>query len=187
VLSEGIMPVLKGIAPTTFAFLGTYSMLIFTAFMCDPDKAMKSALIGVSLVIPLYVLIVVISIGTLTVEGVQTLTFPMMDVVTSIEVPGGLFERFESLFITIWVLAIYTSVVPGYFIASLGLGELFRKDQRYFVYGLLPVIFFIAMYPPNLNALFTFGEYIGYTGAFISIIVPSYFLIIAKIRRKGHA
>lgn len=185
VLGDGIMPVLKGVPSTALSMGGFDVMLLFTAFMKEPNKAVKATLLGIGLIIPVYTLIVVVSFGVLTVDDIQTLTWPMVEVSKSIALPGGFFERFELLLLILWVITIYTTVVCYYYVASLGLGQLFQKDHKKFVYGLLPVIYIIAMYPDNLNSVFKFGNDLGYAAMGIVGIMPSYFLIIAKIRRKG--
>ncbi|NOU85509.1 GerAB/ArcD/ProY family transporter [Paenibacillus sp. LMG 31460] len=185
VLGDGMLPVLKGIKPSIFSYSGTEIMLILPAFMIEPRKAVKASLMGIALVIPLYTLVVVIAIATLTVDEVKTVAWPMMSVAKTIELPGGFFERFESLFSVLWVISMYSAFVIYQYAASLGCGQLFRKEHRTFIYACLPVIYLIAMFPADLNSLFKFGDFLGYSALFIAAIMPPCFLIIAKLRRKG--
>lgn len=186
ILGEGMLPVLKGIKSTTLAFGGYGVMLILPAFMKQPQKAVKSMLVGIGMVIPLYTLIVFITIGSLTLEEEITLIWPFMSLAKVIDLPGGFFERFESLLSVLWVIKNYTTFAPNYFIACCGLEELFRKDSRRLImFVLLPLIYLIAMFPSSLNDVFKFGTYLGYSGIFIEIWTPVLFLIIAKVRRKG--
>ncbi|MCM3269757.1 GerAB/ArcD/ProY family transporter [Paenibacillus elgii] len=186
VLGEGFMPVWKGIASSTFAYSGFEIMLVLSAFMKKPRDAVKSMLTGISIVIPLYTLTVLISIGTLTVEEVRTLTWPTMSVAKDIELPGGFFERFESLFSVLWVISMYATFVPYYYVASLGLGHLFRRNFRIFIYLLFPVIYIIAIFPKKLNDVLSFGGFLNNFAMFVIAIMPIYFWIFVKLRRKGH-
>ncbi|MGZ0041320.1 GerAB/ArcD/ProY family transporter [Paenibacillus ottowii] len=186
VLGEGVLPVLKGLKPSIFSFAGFEIMLIFIAFMKEPRKAMKIVISGIALVIPLYTLVVVIAIATLTVDEVKTLTWPTMSVAKNIELPGGFFERFESLFSVLWVISMYTSFVLYQYAASLGLGQIFRKEHRIFSYACLPVIYLVAMFPADLNSVFDVGDFLGKTVLFITAIMVPCFWIIAKLRRMGH-
>ncbi|MEW9668333.1 GerAB/ArcD/ProY family transporter [Ammoniphilus sp. 3BR4] len=185
VLGDGTLPVWKGINATALSYGGFELMLVLTFFMKEPQKAVKSIMAGIGIVIPLYTLVVILAIGTLTLEEVKTLTWPMMSVAKAIELPGGFFERFEAFFVVLWVMAMYTSFVPFHYAACLGLGQLFKKDHHVYAFVILPIIYIVAMYPENLNSIFKLGDYIGYLSIFLGAIMPLYFWIIAKIRRKG--
>lgn len=185
VLGDGVLPVLKGIKPSVFSYSGFEIMLILLAFMNEPQKAMKSTLAGMGLVILLYTLVVIVAIGTLTVEEVKTLTWPMMSVAKDIELPGGFFERFESLFSVVWVISMYTTFVLYQYAASLGFSQYFRKKRRTFLYASLPVVYLVAMFPVDLNSLFKLGNFLGQTALNIAVVIPLCYWLIAKLRRKG--
>ncbi|NRD77741.1 GerAB/ArcD/ProY family transporter [Bacillus sp. BRMEA1] len=187
VMGDGITPIFNGIKTSALSLSGFEVMLLFTAFMKEPQKAVKSTLIGIGVVIPLYVLIVVMCIGTFGIDELKTLTWPMMEDAMSIEVPGGVLERFESLFSILWVMTMYTTFVPFHYAASLGLGQLLNRNYQTFIFASLPVIYLIAMYPENLDNVFALGSFIGYSSVFIMGIMPFYFWIIAMIRGKGIA
>ncbi|WP_134699396.1 GerAB/ArcD/ProY family transporter [Ammoniphilus sp. YIM 78166] len=185
VLGEGFLPVWKGINATALSYGGFELMLALVFFMKEPQKAARSIMAGITIVIPFYTLVVILAIGTLTLEEVKTLTWPMMSVAKAIELPGGFFERFEALFVVLWVMAMYTSFVPFHYTACLGLGQFFKKDHHIFALGLLPLIYMVALYPENLNSVFKLGEYLGYSYLLLGAVMPLYFWMIAKIRRKG--
>lgn len=186
VLSKGLMPVLAGIQSTILPFLGFEIMLIFTSFMKHPNQVIKSTLVGISVVIPIYTLIVVMTIGNLTLEEVKTLTWPLMSLAMSFELPGGFFERLESLLVLIFVMYMFTTFFIAQYIASLGLAQLFRKKISYFIYGLFPCIYWVAMYPDDLNNAFNVGEYLSYGGMFLAGVMPLLLWLIAKARRIGN-
>jgi spore germination protein len=185
-LSDGFMPVLKGIKSTAFSFLGFEVMLIVIAFMKEQNKAVRSTLTGITPVILLYVMVVVITIGVFTVEEVKTLTWPTMSLAKDIEFPGAFVERLDSLIVIIWIMAIYTTFVPIHYMASLGLGQLFKKDLYYCVFGSLPAIYIAAIYPKNLNAAFKLGDFVGYLGLVVAMIIPASLWIIAKVKEGNH-
>ncbi|BBH22365.1 germination protein BB [Paenibacillus baekrokdamisoli] len=186
VLGDGVMPVLKGTKSSIFTYSGFEVMLVLTAFMKEPQKAVKSAIAGISLVVLLYGLVIVISFGTISVDELKTVIWPTMTVAKDIELPGGFFERFESLFTVLWVISMYTAFVLYQYTSSLGLSQIFRKKHQTFVYASLPIIYLVAMFPADLNDVFKFGDILGWTlSLFVAGIMPPCFWLIAKIRRKG--
>lgn len=161
-------------------------MLVLTMFMKEPHKVLKSTLIGIGIVIPVYTLIVLLTIGALTWDETVTITWPLMSLAKSVDIPGGFFERFESLLSVLWVIKNFTAFVPNYFCACRGLEELFRKDYRRFIlFGLLPLIYLIAIVPANMNSVLQLGKFLGYAAIFVVFFMPGFLLTIAKVRRKG--
>lgn len=186
ILAKGIMPVLEGIQSTILPFLGFEIMLILTPFMKQPNQVIKATLIGVAVVIPIYTLIVVMTIGNMTLGEVKTLTWPLMSLAMSFELPGGFFERLESLLVLIFVMYMFSTFFIAQYIASLGLEQLFRIKFSYFIYGLFPVIYGVAMYPEDLTIAFKLGDYLSYGGMFLAGVMPGLLWLIAKARREGN-
>jgi spore germination protein len=126
--------------------------------------------------------VIVMVIGSLTVNEVKTLTWPTIEVIRTIEFPGAFFSNFEILFIAVWVIEMFTTLVASYYLASLGMSQLFSANIKYFYYGLLPFIYYLAFYPQDINSVFKLGEINGYVAMFIAGVAPIFLLLIAKIR-----
>ena len=123
-------------------------------------------------------------IGALSIEGVLTRTWPTIELMRSFEIPGLIFERFESFLLVIWIMQIFATFTITYYAASLGLAQLFKKNMHPFLYGLLPIIYIIAMTPKNINDLFTFGDKIGHAALILFGVVPITLLLISKLKGK---
>ncbi|MFD0771798.1 spore germination protein [Bacillus sp. CGMCC 1.60114] len=183
VLGLGFMPVLTGIKTTTLAYTGPEIMLILLVFMEQPTKAIKVILAGISIPLIFYIITVVMVIGALSVDGVVTRTWPTIDLMRSFEIPGLIFERFESLLLVIWIMQIFATYTISYYAAALGLAQLFKKSIYPFMYGLLPIIYIIAMTSKNINDLLKFGDMIGNAACVLFGLLPLLLLIV--IRYKG--
>jgi len=184
VLGLGVTPMLKGIKTATLAFLGPEIMLLLVAFMKPADKTKAVRIVLVGLIIPLifYVITVVMVIGALSIEGVVTRTWPTIELMRSFEIPGLIFERFESFLLVIWIMQIFATFTITYYAAALGLAQLFQTNIQPFLFGLLPVIYIIAMTPKNINDLFKFGNLIGHAAIILFGILPIFLLIISKLK-----
>ncbi|KRF51466.1 spore gernimation protein [Bacillus sp. Soil768D1] len=176
VLGDGFTPVLKGIKTTTLAFTGPEIMLLL----------LPVVLVGVFIPLIFYVITVVMVIGALSVDGVVTRTWPTLDLIRSYEVSGLIFERFESLLLVIWIMQLFTTFAISHYIAALGLAQLSKKNIRPFMFGLLPLIYFISMTPKNINNLFKFGDVIGNVALFLFGLLPLLLLIISRVKGKNH-
>lgn len=186
VLGKGIMPVLKGLKTTALTFLGPEVMLVLLAFMRQPNKGVKAVLVGISIPLFFYLITVVMVIGAISIDGVVSSTWPTIELMRSYEIPGLIFERFESLLLVIWIMQIFASFIITYYAASLGLAQIFNKSIRPFMYGLLPVIYLIAMIPKNINDLFKLGDSIGNVAMILFGLLPLFLLIGARWKVRKH-
>ncbi|HWO96171.1 MAG TPA: spore germination protein [Bacillus sp. (in: firmicutes)] len=186
VLGSGITPVLKGVKTTALAFSGPEIMLLLLALMQQPNKAVKAVLIGISIPLIFYMITVVMVVGALSVDGVVTRTWPTIDLIRSFEMPGLIFERFESLLLIIWIMQLFSTFTITYYAAALGLAQLFQKNIHPFMYGLTPVIYIIAMTPKNTNDLFKLGDLVGNMALYLFGVLPPLLLIISRWRKRKH-
>ncbi|WP_044642994.1 spore germination protein [Risungbinella massiliensis] len=184
VLGMGVSPVLKGLKTTALAYLGPEIMLLLVAFMKQPNKGIQAVMIGIFIPMIMYVITIVMSIGAFSVDGVVTRTWPAIDLMRSFEVQGLVFERFESLLLVIWIMQIFSTFTITYYAASLGLAQVFKRDIRPFIYGLLPVIYLIAMIPKNTNDLFKLGDIVGNGALYLFGVLPLLLLIGAKWKER---
>ncbi|PAE59500.1 spore gernimation protein, partial [Bacillus licheniformis] len=184
VLGKGIKPVLEGVKTTSFAYTGIEIILIIVPFMRKPEQALKATLMGISFPIVFYMITVIMVIGALAIEGVTSRTWPTIDLMRSFEIPGLIFERFESLLLVIWIMQMFSSFTISYFAAALGLSQLLKKRMEPILFSLLPVIYLIAMAPKNINQLFQMGDLIGNSAIYLVGLIPLMLLVISKVRRK---
>lgn len=183
VLGQGIMPMLAGVKSTALSFTGLEIILILTAFMKDPNKSVKAVIYGAAIPMFLYFITVIMVIGSLSVDGVVLRTWPTLDFIRSYELSGLIFERFESLFLVIWIMQIYSTYTIAYYAAALGLSLLFKWELKKCLYALLPVVFIITTIPKNVSDLFRLGDFIGNSSLYLFGLVPIVLLLIAKWKR----
>ncbi|MEC0110713.1 spore germination protein [Paenibacillus taichungensis] len=185
VLGEGIMPVIKGLKPTTLAYTGYEIMFVVMAFMRNPEKGKKAMVWGILIPMGIYFITLVMVIGSLSIEGMKTRTWPTLDLMRSFEIEGLVFERFESLLLVIWIMQIFSTFTITHYAASLGCSQLFKKKQLSWMLILLPIIYIIAMLPENANDTFKLGDAVGYVSIYLFGVVPLLLLLLSMIRKKG--
>ncbi|QAW29205.1 spore gernimation protein [Bacillus licheniformis] len=184
VLGKGIMPALKGTKATTLSFISAEVMVFLLAFMKKPKDGIKVVVMGIGIAMLFYLTTIVFVIGGLSVDGVTAMTWPTLDLIRSFEMPGLIFERFESLLLVIWIMQLFATFSVSYYAASLGLSQIFKKKSRPIMFGLLPVMYLLAMTPKNIDDVFSLGDMIGYIAAVLFGIVPIPLLLVSKMRKK---
>ncbi|THE09602.1 spore gernimation protein [Bacillus timonensis] len=177
---------LEGVKLSFFSFAGFEIVLFYVAFMNRTKQAAKFAAAGMGLVVGLYLIIFTTCIGVFTNDTTSTMVYPTIELAKEVEVPGGFFERFESLFFTIWIMAIFNTTAMSLDIAVFSMGSLFRnmkKATRILIIS--PLSYLICMFPQNINEITSFGTFISYSGGLVTIFIPSILLAIAKLRGIG--
>ncbi|HEY2492672.1 MAG TPA: spore germination protein [Paenibacillus sp.] len=185
VLGDGIFPVLRGLKSTIVVFIGYEIMFILTAVMQYPKKGVKAMIIGTSIPMVLYIITLIMVVGAMSVDGVVRSTWPTLDLMRSFEITGLLFERFEFFLLVIWIMQIFSTYTISFYAASLGLAQLSKKNIQPIMYGLIPIIFIVALLPKNMNEVFDFGDFIGNVSIYLFGLLPVLLLLITKIFKKG--
>lgn len=183
VLGHGFMPVLRGLKTTVLAYTSVEIMLVIPAFMKHPEKAVKAVLIGVLIPTFFYVVTCVTVIGTLSVDGVITRTWPTISLFRSFEFRGIFFERFETLLLVIWLMQIFATFSLSYYLGALGIAQSWKVNQRTVIFVLLAVIFLLSFAPADTNEVFKVGDMLGYSSLVLFILVPAVLYVLPG--RKG--
>jgi len=168
---------------TSISFLGFEILLFYNVFVNKPQKTVKSVLLGLLLPLVIYELVLVFVIGVFGTVVVANTMYPLAEMAKQIEVPGGFFERFESLFFAVWVMSLFSTAAMALDITLLALRQIFRKTSRMtFIIGMAPLLFLIAMQPKNIVEVRMFSTWVSYMGIGIAWIVPVLLLLMAKLR-----
>jgi len=190
VLSRGVGPVLRGVAPALFAFQGFETALYFLGFAGKPRENMKAALLGVSAVGAAYLATVAGITGVFGPGHLSNLQWPVLEVIKVLGGESALgFERFEALFITVWMIAAFTTagalVYTGVRIFSETTG---LRHDALLVPIVGPLVYLIGLAPDNVFRAMQVASIVSALtvcwAAFISVVMCA----VAAIRgRRGDA
>ncbi|WP_338539751.1 GerAB/ArcD/ProY family transporter [Paenibacillus tundrae] len=185
-LGEGLLPVLKGIKPSFLSYSGYEVLLIITAMMTDVKSSNKAVIYSILTCTIIYLVTIVMVVGNLSLPGIETRTWPTLDMVRSFEIEGVFFERYESLFIVFWLMQIFATYAFKHYFAAVGIRDLFSLRKITGIeYALLPVLYLIAYLPKNLEETLALGDFLGNISVFLFGLLPLLLLIISMIRKKG--
>lgn len=178
---------LKGSFQIIFSYIGFEFIFLLFPFVSDQKNIRKTLLISISSIILLYLITNIFVLATFGEDTIESLIWPLMAYIKSIEIPGGFIEQLEGIIMTIWVLFIYTTLSTVYFLSSFTLSRVMNvKEHSFFVSLLLPVIYILSLLPDNVAQLYDWlGIFSFYGSTLVSIIIPSFLLLVAKVRKKG--
>lgn len=176
----------SGAMESVFSLFGFQIILFYSVLMKCPQQAPKAAVIGTIIPIPLYLLIYIMCVGVFSHEGLKEITYPTLEIAKEVKIPGQFFERFESIFFTIWIMTIFNSAAMTLDICVRSLMSMFPSFKRMnWLYMLAPLIYILAMLPRNEPEFARLGSLITNTSIFLLTATPSILFFIAKLRRSN--
>jgi spore germination protein len=180
--------VMKGFFTAVFSFSGFEVALVFMGAYQQPQKALRPHLTAMFVVTMFgYWLTYFVCLAVFGKEELIRLAWPVLELVKTVQIPGMILERLESAVLSIWVIAVFTTLINTIFAIvhtvheSLGLADRRRKWLTLLAGG---IIYGLALWSTNVYELSKWGEWIGYFWLFTTLFIPPLLYIIARIRRK---
>lgn len=177
------LDIIGGSKESVFSFLGFEMVMFYAVLMRKPSKAPLASVVGVLIPLTLYLLVYLITIGVFTNEGTANVQYPTIELAKEIELPGEFFERFESLFFTIWIMTVFNTASMSVHVALVCVRSIFPSLKKHAaINGVIPFIYIVCMIPQTIGEVTTFGQSISYAGLALVGIVPISILVVAKAR-----
>ncbi|WP_010529584.1 GerAB/ArcD/ProY family transporter [Lentibacillus jeotgali] len=168
---------------STFSYIGFGILLFYTALVKNPKNVPWKASAGASIAVFLYILFYLICIGVFGNLVTANLQYPTVELAKEVKIPGGFFERFESLFFVIWIMAIFNTTTMAMDAAVFALNSIFKKDRKMpIIFLLAPLAYLMGMIPEDINEVSAFGTFTSYYGAAITVSITILLYMIAKLR-----
>lgn len=160
---------------------------LLTPFMYRPNLAWKSASMGIGVAGLLYVIIMYATLSVFGTEEIKNLLWPTLELAKTAAFPAFFVERLDPIFIAVWVTAVFTSILSFYYVSIQGFAHLFRfKNHKIWTTILFPIIFILAMQPPNVIEMYQIVERVGIAGLYLTLGYPAVLVVfhLVKKRRK---
>jgi len=165
---------MKGVGSAASSYAGFGILWFYIALVKRPKKIPKKAALGMCIPVVLYMVIFIVNIGVFGDEVTRNLIFPTVELAKGVEIPGEFFERFESVFFTIWIMAIFNTTTLAIDVAVFALTSIFKNTSKHkIIFILSPLVYLTAMYPQNIIEVSTYGVYVGY-----AVIAYTGFLVV---------
>jgi spore germination protein len=121
-------------------------------------------------------------------EEMKNLLWPTLELAKTASLPLVFIERLDPVFLAVWVTAVFTAIMASFYTAVRGLAHFFNFKNHYILTTLLvPIIYLLAMQPPNIVVLYRIVKQVGLTGLALTVGYPLVLLVLhfLKKRKKG--
>lgn len=158
-------------------------VLFYTSLVRNKKKIPKMAVIGTIIPIMLFLLFYFIAIGVFGNTVTSNLLSPSIELGKAVHIPGGVLERFESIFLIIWMMAVFNITTMIFDLAVLTLNYIFKNMKKTkLIFLLSPIIFFISMVPQDIVESTNLGRYSIHGLSIFSTAVVFVLFIVSKLR-----
>ena len=187
ILESGWSPVLSSGIRQLGLLEGLEALLFLIPFVNKPRKSLPYCFAGVLVVHLMLFLVTFAALLDFGTTETMRLAYPGISLIQSVEIPGRFLERLGSIYVTVWILILFPTMVFFLYLPSLTLSQICKKSEYGpFTLLLLPLIYLVALLPANTVQLFEFSKVLTWINwGFLGIIPPSLY-IIARIRGYNH-
>ncbi len=155
VLSDGMLPVLRGVRTLTEPMLGLELLLFYLPHFrhqgVDTRRTMYAVWGGIAAWLALYLFVIVAVMVGFGPHEAETLTWPLMEVVRRIFLTGLFFERLDILFLITLLISSSLAMTRYSYVGLEMLRQIFSlRSRAWQVWGCVLTVWGLAMLPANL-------------------------------------
>ena len=186
-LAGGLMPVLKGIVPSWFAYSGPELItgLLFP-FVTQKKQVIKAGLVTVAVLTVIYTTYTIIVQGVLGVEEIVVTVYPTIIAYREVNIPDTFVERIDGYGLTLQIALYFLSLANFLYFSAFGCARLMKLEySRPVIILLVPVFYVIALLPQSVEQLTSYYQWANNVLIFGGLVVLPLLLIIAKLHKPG--
>jgi spore germination protein len=171
---KGFMHVFKGLPDTFFSLMATHFLFFFMGYMKADHLRAKPLNIALIVVVLAHTMATLFTYLVFSVDESKVIVFATIELAKAIEIPGGFFERIESLMITVWTMGIFNTMIVSQLLAVHILTDQFfprsdptnmhQKVAKRLSATVVFIAVMVAMIPKSLAETFQLGDWLGNVG-----------------------
>lgn len=173
----------KAIPTGITSYLGYGIIWFYVSLIQKPKKIGRKVAAVMCIPIGVYLSVYIVCIGVFGNSVTSNLIYPVVELAKEAELPGGILERFESIFFVVWVMAIFNTTAMALDVAVFAFNSLFQHVKKpHIVFILAPIIFITSMTPPNTESVRIYADTVSYIAFSFSLFTLLVFATVWKIR-----
>nr|WP_106780362.1 endospore germination permease [Lysinibacillus timonensis] len=174
------------VAGLPFIHIGVFIILIIAPYMIDTKKVMRGSMWGIGFSACILLIATGVTVAVFGSEEIDNSLWPMLVLTRMTELPVAILERLDILFLVVWIVSAFTTILSGYLIALELSSQLFKlRSHSVLSYLFLPLVFVLSLYPQNVLHTYELIDIIGKWGILLTVGYPILLLLISYARKKG--
>ncbi|MFD0693321.1 endospore germination permease [Paenibacillus sp. GCM10027628] len=183
VLKEGWMDIFLAVKTTFLSFLGFENALMLYPFLTKKQYASVGIVVANTLSLLFFLVPTVVSYVLFSPDEITKITWPTLTMFRVVEF--SYLERFDIVFLTIYLFVLSTTAIPYAFFSVFSLSQLFGKqDHRPFLnVAVLAVLAFSVFFVPSYVQVQKMGKLWNNTGMAYAIGLPLCLWVYLRFRK----
>ncbi len=173
----------------SFSYVGFETVLVYYPFIQEGQKSKKYAYLGNAATTLLYLSVAFMCFLFYSEKQLNKVIWPYLKMSSSLEF--SVIQRFEYVFVSVWVLVIIPAVIQYLWSASRLAKDVFKVKQKYPLLFFMMVFIVISHFVDNSDELEMLGSWNGKVGFYLNYgYIPALFLVymlMRKIKRPSSA
>lgn len=188
VLRGGTDGVFTGGMESGFVFAPIINVLVLVFLVGGFDsRGRRRTVKATALAGVLLTAVTAITIARFSAGGTAAHTWPFLEMLFTVEIPGAFMERHNALVISFWILTVFIGTGAGLFVGAHLLRDTINKGPRNaYLVALLPITLVLAILPDGAEHALTLARALyRATGPALALLLPWLLLVITRIRQSG--
>ncbi|GMQ63890.1 GerAB/ArcD/ProY family transporter [Vallitalea maricola] len=174
---------IEGLSVAAFSMVGIDLITVIPINKAN-KKLFRHVLIILLIVCLIYVLIIESCISIMGIENIVHYDETLYATVRRIELADLQFlKRLDSVFIIVWLMAVYCSILYEAYIATTLFSKLVKGKKNNILLLTLFLSLIVCLAPPSIEITKNILRYASYVGVFINVILPFILLILLIIKK----
>ncbi|MGG3871049.1 GerAB/ArcD/ProY family transporter [Brevibacillus laterosporus] len=184
VIKEGWEPILQAMPTTTKAYLGFEILFIIYPYLRRKDLAVHGIVLGNTLTMLIYVFSTLVCFIFFSPEEILDYNQPVLNLLKLIEF--RFLERFDIIFLAIYLFVISTSLIPFIYGASVSGASLFgtKKHGPYALAICIGTVLIASWLKPSWIESLRWNQWASYLGLIVSYLLPVLLYLYIKVYQK---
>ncbi|MDQ0233459.1 GerAB/ArcD/ProY family transporter [Metabacillus malikii] len=169
-----------------FIQIGMFIIVIIAPHMLKPSKSLKGALWGAVISGMMIVLATFITLAVFGAEEMKKSLWPVLVLTRMTELPSSILERLDIVFLVVWIISAFTTLLSGYLITIELSSQLFNfRSHRSIALLAIPVVYVLSIIPKNIIHLSEIMVNFAKWSIVLTVGYPLFLSLIALWRKKG--
>lgn len=166
-------------------FGGLVILFLILPLVKDQVNKKKAIRKGILFVTIFYLITFILAIATFGEKQVSNLLWPIVSMVGDINIPGSFIERWEGIFMSIWIIFYMTTFVNQYYFAADMTKRIFNlEDIKLGAAIIIPLTYLVALYPRNIYEVSEISSVVSSILFLINLVLIPLLLLTLKPRKR---
>ncbi|WP_028306641.1 GerAB/ArcD/ProY family transporter [Desulfitibacter alkalitolerans] len=182
-MRHGIQELGRAALATGFSFTGFELIVFLLVYMQTPSEGYKAFALSLFFIFLVYFIVILAGISIFG-DAIKELQWPTLEAIRIVNIPVDILQRVDGPFITIWIMAIFTTAAVFYALGVDVASQLFNINKNLLVFPTGIFMIWVALIPNTLMEAFQLSDWLGHMGIIGATIIPLLLYLVSLVKGR---